>query len=563
MSYRFRLKHIYAGKEGDAANAQLKKLVKSYGAQIVSRPHTLSQRDVVLISYGDSIRQADQHPMDTLASFLRTHVGDIVNTVHLLPFYPYSSDDGFSVMDYHQVDPALGKWESIAELATDYRLMFDAVINHISRESDWFKGYLADDPKYDNFFILCPPSQDLSAVVRPRALPLLTEFQSDAGRSLHVWTTFSADQVDLNYKNYKVLVAVIEILLFYLSRGARLIRLDAIAFLWKQPGTPCIHLPETHEIIKLIRQILSEVAPEIILITETNVPHTENISYFGNGDDEAHMVYNFALPPLLAHSIIKGSSMELTDWAKSLRLFRGRTCFFNFTASHDGVGLRPVENILSKKDIERLVRTATEHGGFVSCKSNADGSQSPYELNCNYMDLLTPPSESDELRSKRMLLSQAIMLAMPGVPGIYLHSLVGSQNDSEGVKRTGHYRTINREKLDYGALESELRDTSSIRHQIMTQFKQLLRVRKKESAFHPFGTFEILSLGEAVFAILQISPNKKSSVIALHNVTNENATVFLNKAGSKLYDLISGETFSGPTIELRPYAVRWLKQKEA
>jgi len=560
MSYKSRLKRIYAGKDIEAANTQIKNMVESYDSEITSQPHPLSESDIVLISYGDNIRGPDQHPLETLNLFLKTHVGDIINTVHLLPFYPYSSDDGFSVVDYHQVDPALGTWHNIAELATHYRLMFDAVINHVSRESDWFQGYLADDPQYEDFFILCPPTQDLSMVVRPRALPLLTEFKTDAGQCIHVWTTFSEDQIDLNYENYKVLVAVIEVLLFYLSRGAKLIRLDAVAFLWKQPGTPCVHLPETHEIIKLIRKILSEVAPETILITETNVPHHENISYFGNGDDEAHIVYNFALPPLLAYSIIKGSSAKLTNWAKSLRLSQGRTCFFNFTASHDGVGLRPVEHILSEESIELLVRTATKHGGFVSYRSNKDGSQSPYELNCNYMDLLTPPLGSDELRSKRMILSQAIMLAIPGVPGIYLNSLVGSQNYSNGVKQTGHYRTINREKLDYSSLESELRDASSIRHQIFTIFKQLLRVRKNESAFHPFGAFEILSLGDAVFAIRRFSPDKKSSVVALHNVTNENTAVFLNDVGSKLHDMISGKTFSRPMIELRPYAALWLKE---
>src|SRR5690606_35016656 len=108
----------------------------------------------------------------------------------------------------------------------------------------------------------------------------------------------SADQVDLNFKNPAVLLATTRALLFYVEHGAKFIRLDAIAYLWKEIGTPCIHLPQTHQVIQLMRAVLDEVAPDVRLITETNVPHPDNISYFGAGTNEAQLVYNFALPPL-------------------------------------------------------------------------------------------------------------------------------------------------------------------------------------------------------------------------------------------------------------------------
>jgi len=264
-------------------------------------------------------------------------------------------------------------------------------------------------------------------MVRPRATPLLSEFVDKEGKIHNIWTTFSKDQVDLNYKNYKVLVKVLDALFYYIQNGATLIRLDAIAFIYKEIGTSCVHLPQTHELVQLIREVLHEVAPEIIIITETNVPHQENISYFGSGDDEAQMVYNFALPPLLAHSILKADTKKLTTWAQSLTLPSDKVCFFNFTASHDGCGLRSVQGILTTQEIEMLVETTLNHGGLVSYRQT-DGGEKPYELNCSYIDILSHPDDDTSLRAKRMLVTQAVMLAMPGVPGIYFHSLVGSHN---------------------------------------------------------------------------------------------------------------------------------------
>ena len=160
----------------------------------------------------------------------------MVDDIHLLPFYPYSSDDGFSVIDYKQVNPALGTWDDVARVGQNFHLMFDGVINHISAQSAWFKAFLQDDPKYRDYFIVVEGEPDLSQVVRPRTLPLLTEFTTPSGAK-KVWTTFSADQIDLNYANPEVLLDIIDVLLFYVAHGAELIRLDAIAYLWKEIGT--------------------------------------------------------------------------------------------------------------------------------------------------------------------------------------------------------------------------------------------------------------------------------------------------------------------------------------
>lgn len=438
---------VYGEEKADDIYTALNNLMEKYKADRIPKDKQwVDEKDVMLITYGDNIKEKGKSPLKSLKEFLQNNVKDVINSVHILPFYPYSSDDGFSVIDYRKVNPELGTWEDIQNFSKEFYLMFDGVINHISKESDWFQGYLKGDTKYRRYFIEADPKQDYSSVTRPRALPLLTKFRTSHGEKF-LWTTFSDDQIDLNYENEEVLLEIIDILLTYAKLGARYIRLDAIGYLWKKIGTSCIHLDETHTIIQLIRDVLDEVYPGTIIITETNVPHKDNISYFGNGYNEAHMVYQFPLPPLTLYSFLSGNAKYLTKWAQSLEPTSNKTTFFNFLASHDGIGVRPAEGILSEQQIEWLCEKVKEHQGFVSYKDNGDGTQSPYELNINYLDALSHPDDAQELKVKRFIAAQSILFSMIGVPGIYIHSLLGSQNDHEGVKETGRYRSINREKL--------------------------------------------------------------------------------------------------------------------
>lgn len=516
-----RLEVLYTSDDALKAYEGIRKLINDYRQKIASHPYHLSEKDAILITYADQVQNPPEPPLKELNDFLVSHVEAQINSVHLLPFYPFSSDDGFSVVDYKAVDPHFGSWSEVEQLRTHFRLMFDAVINHVSQFSNWFTKYLEGDPDYADFFIDADPAADLSNVVRPRATPLLHEFEDNQGRIHYIWTTFSRDQVDLNYANYKVLLAVLDALFFYIEKGATLLRLDAIAFVWKKIGTPCVHLPETHELIQLMREVLHKVAPEVIIITETNVPHKENVSYFGDGDDEAQMVYNFALPPLLAHSVLTGDPSKMLAWADTLRLPSDKVCFFNFTASHDGVGLRPVSEILDEHEIIGLEAAAKRSGGLVSYRSNPDGTESPYELNCSYIDLLTPSEDDDVLRSKRMLLTQAVALAMPGVPGIYFHSLFGSRNYLEGVKMTGINRSINREKFNANWLESRLMEEGSLERMVFMAYKRLLSIRINESAFNPFGPFVFLDLHPALFCIHRESKQLDSHILAVHNFSAE------------------------------------------
>ena len=533
----------------------------------------LSQRDAILITYGDQIRESGKPALQTLAGFADRYLDGVVSAVHILPFYPYSSDDGFSVIDYWAVNSDFGTWDDVHCLGSRFQLMFDAVINHISRHSAWFRGYLRGESPYTGYFITVEKSADLSMVVRPRALPLLTEVETAEGPAW-VWTTFSEDQIDLNYADPRLTIEIVDLLLFYAAQGAEVIRLDAIAYLWKELGSPCIHLPQTHEVVKLFRAVLDAVAPGVLLITETNVPHEENVSYFGRplsggGTDEAQLVYQFSLAPLVMHSILTANARVLTEWAAGLEP-PAQATFFNFTASHDGIGVRPAEGLLSPAQIQALADAAIAHGGRVSTKRNPDGSQSAYELNISYLDALSDPAADEpmEVQVARFIASQAIMLSLAGVPGIYVHSLLGSRSWQQGMAQTGRSRTINRQKFDRATLEWEMGDPDSLRHKVFASYTALLRARAACAAFHPFGEQQVLSLHPGVFAVLRTAPEGECRALCLHNVSDQAQqvrvpTAAVGAAPGVWRDVVTGREHElaadGLILHLPPYAVCWLE----
>lgn len=553
------LESIY-GKDAAADLAErIADLVSSAPAPDVEpRRYFFDQTDSLLITYGDMVQTDGEAPLQTLARFLTQRVGGVIGGVHLLPFYPYSSDDGFSVVDYTKVDPALGEWADVTAFRPNFKLMFDAVINHISQHSDWFAAFKRGDAPYSDYFTVVEPDTDLSAVFRPRTLPLLTPVDTASGTQ-HVWTTFSPDQIDLNYASPDLLLDVLRVLLTYVEHGAELIRLDAIGFMWKEIGTRCLHLPQTHALIQLMRCVLDEVAPHVALITETNVPHHENISYFGDGTNEAQMVYNFSLPPLLLHAFHTGDATTLTRWAATLAQPSDRTTFFNFCASHDGIGVTPARGLLPDADIEAMAQRVEALGGFVSYKTNSDGSQSAYELNINYLNALGVPNvdEDDERIAQRFLCSQAIMLALRGVPGVYFHSLFGSQNWREGVAQTGHNRTINREKLRLEALERAL--AGGVRKRVFEGYCALLRVRSAEIAFHPHGEQTIHALHPQIVAIERTYGGE--TVLTLHNVSAQSVTLSIDDRARS--DLLDSAFHQSGRLTLPPYQWRWLKTTAA
>jgi len=558
VNLKSRLAKLY-GNQAAQVEASILSLVEEY----TSNTETISnsdddpwdQRDVVLITYADQLRQTGMSPLAALGKWLGdTNLDDLLSVVHLLPFCPYSSDDGFSVIDYLAVDPDSGTWDDIAALDNQVDLMFDLVLNHISQHSDWFQKYLAGEEPYNRFFTEADPELDLTQVVRPRSLPLLTPVETNRGLK-HVWTTFSADQIDLNYAEPEVLVRMLRVLLEYAKRGARIVRLDAVAFLWKEIGTNCLHLPETHEAVKLMSEVVQATFPRTLILTETNVPHAENVSYFGDVDpatgkgDEAQMVYQFSLPPLLLDAFTSGDAVYLRKWLSELAPPPPGCTFFNFTASHDGVGVRPLEGLVPDDRFDCMIEAVRARGGVINTRRRPDGSDVPYELNITYVDALSPTTRDEpadeELHARLFLSSQAVMMGLAGMPAVYFHSLVGTQNDYAGVEQSGINRRINRHKYDRTELDRHLSQADSLQQRIHTGYQQLLAVRREQPAFHPNAAQRVIDLGDdRLLAFVRENEAEAQNLLVVVNFAKEPVEFPLPAAMGGARDLLRNQSYA-------------------
>lgn len=536
-------------------------------AQPQSHYNYWDEDDIIMITYGDSVIDGDERPLVTLNRFLHRYCKNTVNNVHILPFFPYSSDDGFSVIDYSSVNESLGTWEDIEAIAEDYGLMTDLVINHCSARSAWFDNFVKGEGTGSDFFFTADPADDLSMVTRPRVSPLLRETETAQGTK-HVWCTFSHDQVDFDFRNPNVLLAFVDIIRLYIDKGAKLFRLDAVAFLWKIVGTNCINLPQTHEVIRLLRTLIEHVDPSIIIITETNIPNRENLTYFGNAN-EAHAIYNFSLPPLLVNTLVSGDCKYLKSWMMSMPPAQNGTAYFNFIASHDGIGLRPAEGLLSDEEISELVHTMQNFGGKISWRASDHGQQKPYEINITLFDALQGTIKGpDRWQIDRFICAHAIMLGMEGIPGLYIHSLLGTSNDYEKVANTGQNRSINRRRWDLSELEALLDSPYSQHHKVLTRLSQLIRVRKAQPAFHPNATQFTLQLGNQIFGYWRQSLDRKQSVFCISNISDEEQSVLLsdiNLIGTDNWiDLITRQeiALSSSFLQMKPYQTLWISNQD-
>lgn len=529
----------------------------------VSHRNNWDQNDVILITYGNSIKKEGEAPLKTLHRFLNKEVSGYINGVHILPFFPYCSDDGFAVMDYYEVNKALGDWDDIEAIANDYRLMADLVINHGSSSGTWFKNFIKGDGPGHDYFFTTSPSAPISQVVRPRTSPLLRETETHDGTQ-YVWCTFSHTQVDFDFRNPEVLKEFINIVRFYLDKGVHIFRLDAVAFLWKKIGTNCLNLPETHEVVRLMRSLIQHADPDAVIITETNIPNRENLSYFGNAN-EAHCIYNFSLPPLLVNTLVTGDCFYLKQWLMSMPPAQHGTAYFNFIASHDGIGLRPAEGLLSEAEIASLISTMQQFGGRISWREGDNGVKKPYEINISLFDALQgTTSGKDEWNIDRFICAHAIMLALEGIPGIYIHSLLATSNDIDKLEQTEQNRSINRHEWDEDALMAELATPTSQHAQVSGLLKKLIHLRKQQRAFHPNATQFTLHLGEKLFGFWRQSMDRRQSIFCIYNVTDTEQPLRIANLNlvvtDRWWDLISGVILDGSSdvITVAPYQVLWI-----
>nr|WP_070959922.1 sugar phosphorylase [Hyphomonas sp. Mor2] len=525
-----------------------------------------TQDDVLLIAYGNSIIDGHHKPLDLLQDFLVRYLEGSFTGVHILPFFPFTSDEGFSVTDYTAVNPVLGDWPDINRIADKFLLMSDLVLNHMSSQGPWFSAYLQGQAPYDQYFVEGNPEDDLSAVVRPRTSALLREVETANGTK-HVWCTFSHDQVDLNFANPDVLLEFLRIMRLHIENGVRIIRLDAVAFLWKEVGTSCIHLPETHAVIQLMRALLDYNDEPVVLLTETNVPNRENLSYFGVRN-EAHSVYNFSLPPLLAHGLLAGTSRYLNQWQMAMPPAPLGCAYLNFSASHDGIGMRPAEGLLPEADIALMLERAEAFGGRISMRSTPDGGEKPYELNITFFEYMKGTKDGEDGHQfDRFICSQTIVLALEGIPAVYIHALLATENDHEGVRKSGVNRAINRHRWNYTTLRGHLDNPETVHAQSLTEINRRARIRRAQPAFHPNATQFTLQLGDKLFGFWRQSLHRDQSIFAVHNMTAE--TVELSSRslnlidGETWFDLLTGEPVEALNNEIQfaPYQCRWITNR--
>ena len=524
-----------------------------------------SENTMLLITYADRInRGLSGKTLNDFGKFYKQYLEKFINSIHFLPFFPSSGDGGFSVKNHNDVDKAYGTWEDIQSLSKKANIMTDLVLNHSSSKGDWYKNFLDDKNPGKNYFYVVDKNYDCSKVVRPRDHDLLTEIELQ-NKKKFLWCTFSHDQIDLNFKNPDVLLEFIRLILKLSSYGIKIFRLDAVAFIWKQPGTTCLNLSQTHEIIKLLRDIVDQLDKNLIIVTETNLPKQENLSYFGK-NDEAHWIYNFSLPPLIVNTFLFEDSVALTKWSMKMPPAQLGNAYLNFIASHDGIGMRPAEGVLSDKEIKKMLQRLKKNGSKFSMRKLSNNEEKVYEANISLFNALqfTDSDLKGKFALKRFIAAHCIILAIEGVPAFYFNSLFATKNDEETFASTGVKRNLNRYKWHYSTLVNLIKTNNTIEKNCYETFKKLISIRKIQPAFHPNATQFTLNLDKNIFAVWRQSRDRKQSIFALTNVSSKTIKLNTNKINliddEQWFDLLSQETkiTDDQYIKLMPFQSLWI-----
>ena len=524
-----------------------------------------NENDCFLITYADSIKDKQNNNFSTLSFFLNKFCKEF-SFVHILPFYPFSSDDGFAVIDYEKIQCEHGDWEDFLKISSRFNIMCDLVINHCSTKNQLYKNFLDNEDPGSDFFISSEKNFDkFSKIVRPRSSKLSKKVKV-LGKTRFVWCTFSHDQVDFNFKNPDVLLYFLKIIKFYIDKGSKALRLDAVAFLWKELGTKCINLPETHLIIRLIRLIIDNYSDRCLVITETNIPSHENLSYFGN-NNEAHCIYNFSLAPLVIHSIISENSSYLKQWSRSMPPAQFGNSYLNFLSTHDGIGMRPLEGILPNEELNKFINTLQNSGAYLTYRISQN-KKTVYEVNTTLLDAFKETYKGkDNFKIKRFILAHQILLSMEGIPAIYIQNLIGSKNDLLKLKKTKIFRSINRKNWDLNKLLNLL-DKNTVNKKVYSEIIKLVKIRKSQPAFHPNATQFTLQLEKSLFGIWRQSIDRSQSIFCISNLSKFKKLIPLLEinliATEKWYDIISKKEIKdlSGTLKLLPYQSVWLSNKK-
>ena len=519
---------------------------------------------VVLITYPDSIYRKDESTLKTLTEFVKNRLGGLSSVIHVLPFLPSTSDGGFAVSNHEKIDDTFGNWNDLKDLSSKHKIMADLVLNHVSSSHPWVHQFIKSEDPGPSYIVSPSETNVWENVIRPRNTSLFTNINTKQGFK-SVWTTFGPDQIDVDWRNPHIFLEFLKLLVRYITNGADWIRLDAIAFIWKEPYTTCLHLDPVHSIVKLLNKCLKIIKPSAVLITETNVPEKENLSYLIEGN-EANLAYNFTLPPLLLEAIYTGKTDLLKSWLATWKELPRHTSLLNFTSSHDGIGLRALEGIMDDQRIHNLLVESEKRGGLVSHRRLSNGDDQPYELNISWWSAMSNEGSDNTLfQFERFLLSQLFTLSIKGVPAFYLPSVLASPNDIDSFRKTGQRRDLNREKFEANQLLDVLKNFDSPASKNISYLTHIVKVRSRLKAFHPEASMKCISTNIANCIILQRGLDE-DSVYVICNMSSKFLSISqLNQINSleltpekRLLDNITGSYFNTDTFKLNPYQVVWL-----
>ena len=543
----------------DLLKNEIVQLIEDFNKKNRVNKINISEKTSLVISYGDNIYSSQSSSMKIFQKFFQKNLEKLFDTIHFLPFYPSSSDSGFAVKDHYQIDKKIGNWSDLKKISKSKKIMADVVINHASARGLWFKNFLKRKKPGKDYFLTVNSKFNTSKVVRPRDHKLLKKIKIFE-KNDYLWRTFSPDQIDLNFKNPSVLLRFIKIIIYLINNGVTIFRLDAIAYLWKQNGTKCINLSQTHEIIKLLRVVTSLLNVQTLIITETNLPEKENLSYFGK-NNEANWVYNFSLPPLLIHAFLFENSSYLNQWSRKLPSTKHGNCYLNFIASHDGIGIRPTEGILNEKTLSSFLKRLKKNGSKFSYRKVQNKSKKVYEANITVFDALRKSDFDPKglFFLERYVSAHAIMISFEGIPAVYFNSLFGKSNDEAKYIITGNNRDVNRYKWNFNNITTKLRDKKSKQSIFYRNIGALLEIKRKQKAFHPNASRININLGPKIFCFKRISKDKKQSIICMTNLSSKIQTPNFKKIGNYRDLLNSNLKFrEGTSLILKPFQTVWL-----
>ena len=460
---------------------------------------------------------------------------------------------------HERLEPRLGSWEHLGALAHGRTLMADLVLNHVSAAHPWVQQFRNHQQPGVDCVLAPDPDAGWDQVVRPRSSALFTPLQTDTGiRS--VWTTFGPDQVDVDWSSDAVLQGFIDLLVRMTRHGVSWLRLDAVGYVWKEPGSRCIHHPRAHLLVKVLRSVLETLQPQGVVVTETNVPEEENLSYLRPGD-EAHIAYNCPLPPLLLDAILRERADLLNAWLLRWPQLPALTTLLNFSASHDGIGLRPLEGQMDENRLEQLLEACERRGGLISHRRLSDGTERPYEINISWWSAMADGGRDPSLlQRQRFRLSQLLVMALPGVPAFYLPTVLASSNDEASFRQSGHRRDLNRERFNAEAIERTLRNPDSDASFCLSMLDNAMAIRSTLRAFHPQASFSCLPTN-APDRVLIKRGEGADSLWAVHNFSAQRIDLNLRTLAneSRWCDRLQGSAVMPNQLTLAPFAVHWLQ----